>query len=154
MPITRERIGDDVVYTVTGPLDAQTVHRFFDLNYEDYQQLGDAIGIVIDLRQLTRLTVSGLSAAQSRMKGVVYDTPVAFLGEPDSLLMTFLSGLEALSSRARRRFHFFRGDEATVDDAVAWLDAWFESHPQERDELRGRITARPSPPRGQSEKAE
>lgn len=152
MAVTRKRVGDNVVYHLSGLLDAETVHQYFDLNYEDYHVLGDAIGVIIDFRELTRPTISGLSAAQSRMKGVVFDTPVAFVGRPDSILMAFLSGLEALSSQTRRRFRFFREGDDPIADASDWIDSWYELHGLDRDAIRGQITANPTPPRGEAEK--
>ena len=144
--VKNKRIGDDVVYTLAGNLDAAAAHHYFDLNYRDYHEIGDAIGVIIDLRAMERLTVAGLRVAQQRMSGVVFDTPVAFVGNPDSILLAFLSILEGLSSRTRSRFAFFREGEDPIADAVAWVGAWYEQHGIDREARRGRITAAPTPP--------
>lgn len=140
MPVERRREGDNVIYEIRGPLDVATAHQFADLNLADYQEIGDAIGAIIDYRQMTRLTIPGLRAAQGRYKGLVFNTPSAFVGSPDSLLVTFLRGLEALTSRGTSRFAFFDNLPA----AVVWIDDWYDSHNLNRQTLRGRVTAVPN----------
>lgn len=141
MPITHQRIGLNVIYTFDGPLNEEAAHQYFDLNYGDYHEIGDAIGLVLDFRHL-RFRVSGLLVASQRMKGVVFDTPVAFVGNPGNIFMTFLISLEALSSRGHKRFAFFN----TVDEALAWLDQWYVDRKLDRQELVGVITGNPTPP--------
>lgn len=143
MSVTRKRQGDNVIYTVEGKLDRAEMHQLFDLNYSDYYKIGDAIGAVIDFRQMSQLTISGLRVAQQRISGVVFNTPVAFVGRADSILIAFLSGFEALSSRGRRRFRFFRREEEPVAAALAWVDEWFEENNVDREAVRGRVTASP-----------
>jgi hypothetical protein len=137
MPVDRRREGDNVIYEIKGPLDVETAHRFADLNLGDYREIGDAIGAVVDYRQMTRLTIPGLRAAQSRYKGLIFNTPSAFVGNPDSLLVTFLRGLEALTSRGTSRFGFFDN----LSDAIAWIDAWYDTRQLDRERLRGQLTA-------------
>ena len=96
---------------------------------------------------MERLTLSGLSAVQRHMDGVVFNTPVAFVGNPDSVLRAFISGLEALTSMGQRRIRFFRGDDEAMAEALKWIDEWFSSHDIERDQVRGqRTTNVPLPP--------
>ncbi|NLF67194.1 MAG: hypothetical protein GX579_21610 [Chloroflexi bacterium] len=144
MPVIRERQGDTVIYRLDGPLDEAMVRQFFYLNYSDYKAIGDAIGAVVDLRPMTKVTIAGLRTVQGFMRGVVFDTPVAYLGRPDRIVSAFLSGLEALSSRRGHRFRFF--SEEHYDDplaaAVAWLDAWYVETGRDRAALRGKITTK------------
>ena len=144
MPVNRERHGDTVIYTLDGPLDEAMVRQFFRLNYSDYEAIGDAIGAVVDLRPMTKVTIAGLRTVQGFMRGVVFDTPVAYLGRPDRVVSAFLSGLEALSSRRGHRFRFF--SEEHYDDplaaAIAWLDAWYVETGRDRAALRGKITTK------------
>jgi hypothetical protein len=137
MPVERRREGDNVIYEIKGRLDAATAHQFADLNLADYREIGDAIGAIVDYRQMTGLTISGLRAAQARYKGLVFNTPSAFVGNPDSLLVTFLRGLEALTSRGTSRFSFFDN----LSEAVAWVDVWYDTHQLDRERLRGQVTA-------------
>lgn len=142
MPVIRARQGDTVIYTLDGPLDEAMVRQFFRFNYSDYTAIGDALGAVVDLRPMTKVTITGLRTVQGFMRGVVFDTPVAYVGRPDRVVSAFLSGLEALSSRRGHRFRFFREDD--YDDpmaaAVAWLDRWYEETGRNRAALRGQIT--------------
>jgi hypothetical protein len=137
MPVARRREGDNVIYEIQGPFDAATAQQLADVNLGDYQAIGDAIGAVIDFRQLTRLTIPGLRMIQNRFKGLVFNTPTALVGSPDSLLVTFMRGFEALTSRGTSRFAFFDNLPA----AVAWLDNWFDDHNLNRETLRGQVTA-------------
>jgi hypothetical protein len=121
--------------------DAECAHRYLDLNALDYNTIGDALGAIIDFRDMTRLTISGLRVGQERLKGVTFDTPVAFVGSPDSIIVTFLRGIEALTSRGRRRFAFFDNP----DEAARWIDSWFVTHHKDRAALRGQITTNVEP---------
>jgi hypothetical protein len=142
MPVKRQRQGDNVIYTLEGPLDAELVRQFFHFNYRDYGAIGDALGAVIDLRPMTRVTVAGLRTVQGFMRGVIFDTPVAFVGPPDPIVRAFLSGLEALSSRRGNRFRFFQDDEhqEPLVTAIAWLESWYEEQGRDRAALHGRIS--------------
>ncbi len=141
MSVTHMRDGLNVIYTFIGFLDEETVHHYFNLNYQDYHEVGDALGTVLDFRQM-RFRVSGLLAASQRMKGVVFDTPVAFVGNPGTVFFTFLTSLEALSSRGPKRFAFF----SSVDEAVRWNNHWFVERKLDRQSLIGVITGNPTPP--------
>jgi hypothetical protein len=142
MPVIWERQGDTVIYTLDGPLDEAMVRQFFYLNYRDYRTIGDAIGAVVDLRPMSRVTINGLRTVQGFMRGVVFDTPVAYIGPPDRIVRAFLTGLEALSSRRDNRFRFFQAEEHDdpIAAAVAWLDAWYVQAGRDRAALRGQIT--------------
>jgi hypothetical protein len=144
MPVIRERHGDTVVYSLDGPLDEAMVRQFFRLNYSDYKVVGDALGAVVDLRPMTKVTITGLRTVQGFMRGVVFDTPVAYLGRPDRIVSAFLSGLEALSSRRGNRFRYFREEDHAdpLAAAVAWLDAWYVETGRDRAALRGQITTK------------
>ncbi len=144
MPVQRQQRGDNVIYILEGPLDPELVREFFHHNYRDYGEMGDALGAVVDLRPMTRVTVAGLRTVQGFMRGVVFDTPVAFVGPPDPIVRAFLSGLEALSSRRGHRFRFFQDDgrKDPLIAAVAWLDDWYVEQGRDRAALRGRITTR------------
>ena len=89
-----------------------------------------------------RFRVSGLLVASQRMKGVVFDTPVAIVGNPGSIFLTFLTSLEALSSRGQKRFAFMD----SVEDALAWNDRWFVDRKLDREALIGLVTGNPTPP--------
>lgn len=142
MPVKRQRHGDTVTYTLEGPLDAEMVRQFFYYNYRDYGAIGDAIGAIVDLRPTTRITVAGLRTVQGFMRGVIFDTPVAFVGPSDPIVRAFLSGLEALTSRRGHRFRFFQDDEHNdpIEAATAWVDEWYQIQGRDRVSLRGRIT--------------
>ncbi len=141
MPILHQRDNLNVIYTFVGPLDEETTHQYFDLNYDDYHEIGDALGTVLDFRRL-RFRVSGLLVASQRMKGVVFDTPVAFVGNPGNIFLTFLTSLEALSSRGQKRFAFFN----RVEEALEWNNRWFDERGLDRQTLVGVITSNPTPP--------
>lgn len=141
MPVLHRRDGLNVIYTFVGPLDEECTHQYFDLNYADYHEIGDAIGTVIDIRQM-RFRVSGLLVATQRMKGVVFDTPVAFVGNPGNVFFTFLISLEALSSQGQKRFAFFND----VPEALEWNNRWFDERRLERQALFGVVTGNPTPP--------
>ena len=136
MPVIRTRQGDNVIYKITEVFDPKTAHQYHDLNALDYNEIGDALGAIIDIREMTRVTVGGLRVAQVRLNGVVFDTPVAFVGSPDSIVITFLRGLEALTSRGRSRFGFF----TNIEEAVKWIDAWYLTHHKNREALRGQVS--------------
>jgi hypothetical protein len=142
MPVSSTRLGETVIYRITGAFDPSTAHQYHDLNAADYNEIGDALGAVIDFREMTSVTVSGLRAAQSRLQGIVFDTPVAFVGSADSIIITFLRGVESLTSRGRTRFGFF----TDLDEAVAWIDSWYTTHHKDRDSLHGLVTTH-IPPR-------
>lgn len=142
MSVTHTRQKDTIIYTFTGHVDTHTAHCYFDLNYTDYHQIGDAIGVVMDIGN-AKVRFSALNAANSRMRGVVFNTPVAFVGKPDTAFATFLSMLEAMSSKGSRRFSYF----SNVDEAVAWIDNWFVERHLDRNALRGQVTATPTPPK-------
>jgi hypothetical protein len=141
-----ERSGYNVVYKISGPFDPATANAYQDLNAEDYYEIGDALGAIIDFREMTHVTVRGLHTVQNRLNGVIFDAPVAFVGHTNSIFMTFLRGVEALTSRGRQRFAFFD----TREEAKAWIDAWFEEHDKDRDALYGRISAAIARPAGQA----
>lgn len=136
MPVSSTRYGSTVIYKITGVFDPQTAHQYHDLNAIDYNEIGDALGAVIDFREMSSITVSGLRAAQARLQGVVFDTPVAFVGNADSIIITFLRGVESLTSRGRSRFGFF----TDLDEAVRWIDAWYVDNHKDREALYGRVT--------------
>ena len=94
------------------------------------------LGAIIDYQQMTRFTISGLRAIQENLRGVQFETPVAFIGNSDSILITFLKGLEALTSRGNSRFAFFDNS----DEASAWIDAWYTTNRKDRQALRGQIS--------------
>ncbi len=141
MPVIHQRDALNVIYTFVGPLDETCAHQYFDLNYYDYNEVGDALGTVIDIRQM-RFRVSGLLIAIQRMKGVVFDTPVAFVGNPGNVFLTFLMSLEALSSQSQKRFAFFN----EVPEALDWNNRWFEERKLDRQALIGVVTGNPTPP--------
>lgn len=141
MPVLYARQQDDVIYTFIGHIDSDAAHRYFDLNYADYHEIGDAIGVIIDISE-ARVRFGALNTASQRMKGVVYHTPVAFVGKPDTMLATFLAMLEAMSSKGARRFSYF----SEVESAIEWIEGWFEEQGLDRAGLRGQITATPTLP--------
>jgi hypothetical protein len=144
MPVTQSRSGDNVIYQLTGPFDAPTAHQLVDLNAADYSELGEALGAVIDFRQVSNITISGLRVVQTRLSNLSFEAaPVALLGQPDSLLTTFMRGLEALTSRGQNRYKIC----TSRAESLQWLDGWFAENNLERDALRGRVVAqyRPRP---------
>lgn len=141
MPISRKQEGDNVIYTITGPFDVETANQYQDMNAEDYNIIGDALGAIIDFRPMDKVTVSGLRTIQRRLQGVRFDTPVAFVGNTESIFITFLRGLEALTSRGKSRFGFF----ASMEEAVSWIDAWYITYHKDREQLRGQVTTEIKP---------
>jgi hypothetical protein len=135
MPVTVERRELDAIYTIVGPLDARAGHRLLDLNWHDYNEVGDALGAIIDIRQAS-LTVAGVRLVQKRLDGVVFDAPVAIVGSPNSVFITFLQTLDALTSRGRRRFSLL----TNVEEARDWIAQWYLENGKERDALRGQVT--------------
>ena len=134
MPVIRKEHegGWNVSYHLQGSFSVQLAREFLDLNIADYNQVGDALGAIIDISQM-RLSISGLRAAQDRLNGVVFDVPVAFVGRPNGMLITFLKGLEALTSRGRARFSFFTSEAEALD----WLNGWWAMNGKDREALRG-----------------
>jgi hypothetical protein len=143
MPVTNQQQGDTVIYTLSGPVDRECAMHYISLNVEDYNTIGDARGTVIDYSQMGRFSVSGLRIIQDSIKGVQFDTPVALVGNQDSIIVTFLRGLEALSSRGRSRFGFF----STVEECLYWIDSWYKSNQKDSDAMRGQISTKYGLPR-------
>jgi hypothetical protein len=85
---------------------------------------------------MSRFTISGLRIIQENLRGVQFETPVAFIGKPDSILITFLKGLEALTSRVNSRFAFFEN----VNEAEKWIESWYTTNRKDRNALRGHIS--------------
>ncbi|MCA9936175.1 MAG: hypothetical protein H6662_10465 [Ardenticatenaceae bacterium] len=141
MPVSRERRGHNVVYTITGPFDEIAANEYQDLNAIDYNTIGNALGAIIDARH-AYVTVRGLRAIQKRLGNVVFDVPVAFIGYQDSVFATFMRGLEILTSRgSKKRFQFVNN----VDEAVRWIDEWFELNKKDRLSLVGQVTTKIEP---------
>ncbi|MCB8945296.1 MAG: hypothetical protein H6658_16235 [Ardenticatenaceae bacterium] len=136
MAVEHQLEGDTAVYTIIGLFDRDTAKQYLSLNTQDYNQIGDALGAIIDYRQMTRFTISGLRIVQENLRGVQFETPVAFIGNPDSILITFLKGLEALTSRGNSRFSFFKD----LDEAQKWIDAWYVTNRKDRQALRGQVS--------------
>jgi hypothetical protein len=136
MPVTHKRQGDNAIYQLAGPFDAPTAHELIDLNAADYRELGEALGAVIDFRQVSNITISGLRVVQNRLSNLSFEAaPVALLGQPDSLLTTFMRGLEALTSRGHNRYKVCTSQA----EALLWLDGWFAQNELNREMLRGHI---------------
>ena len=136
MAINHTLEGDTAVYALVGLFDRVMAREFLHLNSVDYNRLGDALGAIIDYRQMTRFTISGLRVIQENLRGVQFETPVAFIGKPDSILITFLKGLEALTSRGNNRFSFFEDQNEALD----WIDSWYKTNRRDRNALRGQIS--------------
>ena len=138
MTVTNQRLNQNTVhYIFSGVLDSKDAHQFFDINFADYYEIGDAIGAILDFRHSKRTMLTALRTAQNRSKGVVFNTPVAVLGKPGSLLMYFLTTLDALSSKGKSRFAFL----SSVEEAEKWIEDWFLANNLERSALVGQITA-------------
>jgi hypothetical protein len=140
MPVQRHIKGYNATYTITGPFDEKTANEYQDLNALDYNQIGDALGAIIDIRQ-AYITVRGLRTIQRRLSNVVFDVPVAIIGQEDSVFAVFLRGVEILTSRGKRRFDFFDNEE----DATAWIDGWFKTYHKDRPTLYGQVSAQIAP---------
>ena len=136
MSVEHQVNGDTAVYVLIGLFDRDMAREFLTFNSTDYNQVGDALGAIIDYRQMTRFTISGLRTIQENLRGVQFETPVAFIGNSDSILITFLKGLEALTSRSSSRFAFFEN----YDEAKQWLDSWYTTNRKDRQALRGQIS--------------
>lgn len=147
MPIQRERVGYNIIYRVSGPFDTAVAHEFLNLNFKDYYEIGDALGAILDLRQMSRFTIAGLRVVMSRTKGLAFDTPFAVLGTNDSVALVFISNIEALTSRGKTRFKIFRRAEDSLEDALAWVNEWFPKYGIDRDGRSGRITVHPTLPK-------
>ena len=141
MPITRHQDGDDIVYEVSGPLNADTANLFLDMNFEDYHRLGDAIGALIDIRNSEgRITIAALQVLHTRMRGLVFDVPVAIIGPKKGDLYTFIRGLDPLTSRGTKRIRFV----SEVEEGKQWIAEWFAKRGRDRDMLRGTKTTEPT----------
>ena len=136
MTVRHEVDGDTAVYALVGLFDREMAREFLTHNSADYNQIGDALGAIIDYSEMTRFTISGLRIIQENLRGVQFETPVAFIGKPDSILITFLKGLEALTSRGNSRFAFFEN----TDEAKTWIESWYTTNRKDRNALRGRIS--------------
>ena len=136
MTVKHQRDGATAVYILIGLFDREMARDYLTLNSSDYNQVGDALGAVIDYREMTRFTISGLRVVQENLRGVQFETPVAFVGSPDSIVMTFLKGLEALTSRGKSRFSFFESTE----EAKEWIEAWYTANRKDRNALMGQIS--------------
>ena len=141
MPIKRLQDGDDIVYEVSGPLNADTANLFLDMNFEDYNSLGDALGALIDIRESEgRITISALQVLHTRMRGLVFDVPVAIVGPKKGDLYTFIRGLDPLTSRGTKRIRFV----TEIYEGKKWIAEWFEKRGRDRDMLRGKKTTQPT----------
>ena len=136
MAVDHQLDGDTAVYALVGLFDREMAREFLTQNSADYNQIGDALGAIIDYREMTRFTISGLRVVQENLRGVQFETPVAFIGKPDSILITFLKGLEALTSRGNSRFAFFEHAE----EAKRWIDSWYTANRKDRISLRGQVS--------------
>ena len=136
MPVIGSREENNAFYKIMGNFDTATAQEFLTLNSAGYNEIGDALGAIIDFREINRITISGLRTVQEATKDIQFDTPVALVGRPDSILVIFLRGFEALTSRRSTRFSFFND----VDEAVQWIDAWYISHRLNRQSLVGNIS--------------
>jgi hypothetical protein len=132
MPVTVERIEFDAVYAIVGRFDSRTAHWFIDLNFVDYNEVGDALGAIIDIQQAS-ITISGLRTAQKRLEGVAFDAPVVVVGDVNPVFVTFMHALEALTSRGQQRFHFVK----SVAEAQAWIAQWYVNNNKDRAALYG-----------------
>ena len=136
MAVEHQLEGDTVVYALIGLFDREMAREFLSFNSADYNKVGDALGAIIDYSEMTRFTISGLRIIQENLRGVQFETPVAFIGKPDSILITFLKGLEALTSRGNGRFAFFEN----MEEAKKWIDSWYTTNRKERHALRGQFS--------------
>ena len=138
MTVKHHLKGDTAVYALIGLFDREMAREFLIANSTDYNQVGDALGAIIDYSEMTRFTISGLRIIQENLRGVKFETPVAFIGKPDSILITFLKGLEALTSRNNSRFAFFED----MAEARQWIDAWYTTNRKDRNALRGQVSTK------------
>lgn len=146
MPVQRERVGNNMIYRVSGPFDTTVANDFLDLNFKDYYEIGDALGAILDLRQMSRFTIAGLRVVMFRTRGLAFDTPFAVLGTNDSVALVFISNIEALTSRGKTRFKVFRRSEDTLETALTWVNEWFPKYGIDRDGRSGRVTVYPTLP--------
>lgn len=136
MAVEHELDENTAVYALIGLFDREMAREFLAYNSADYNRVGDALGAIIDYSEMSRFTISGLRIIQENLRGVQFETPVAFIGKPDSILITFLKGLEALTSRGNSRFAFFED----VSEAQNWIDSWYTTNRKDRTALKGQIS--------------
>jgi hypothetical protein len=107
------------------------------MNFEDYNRIGDALGAIIDIRASERkVSIAGLQVLHTRMRGLVFDVPVAIVGPKKGDLYTFIRGLDPLTSRGTRRLRFV----TDIGEAKMWIAEWFHKRGRDRAMLRGKTT--------------
>ena len=142
MPVISKRNGYDVIYEFHGVVGRLETHQYFDLTYYDYHEIGDALGIIVDMRFIKRISLSAPRIIQTRTKGVIFNRPVAFLGAKDNFFITFMGTIEALTNQGLKRYSFCE----SVGEAKIWIGEWYKQQGKERQKLLGYITSNPTPP--------
>jgi hypothetical protein len=144
MPIIRSQDNLDFTYAMHGKGDAELVNEYFDIMYHDYETYGDAMGRIIDIRNVTTASISGLKQYELRMRGVVSEFPTVIVIKPSfEVAISFLRVFGTLSGRGEGRYKFFDN----IEDATNWLHNWFDERGLDREQLRGQKTMNfmPSP---------
>ena len=133
MPFTHERTGDTVLYTFYGRGTKQDVNLFFNTSIDYYEEIGDAYGLIIDIRQRTNIPVANLRAIQKNLKGMRSNMPIAVVTERPGPIKAIVLTFDALSGNGIRHTNFFK----TIPQARTWLDQWFVDTYGDRSSLRG-----------------
>ena len=135
MPFDHYRLNEDtVVSKFYGTITADELHEGVDCMLKAYEDIGDSVGLILDLSEKPRLGLGAMRAAQSRVHMLKFKIPSAILtNNPNGYLATFLQMLDNLNGRWGNNIFFCK----TQEEALVALDSWFIDKGLEREQLRG-----------------
>ena len=133
MPFTHERTGDTVVFTFIGDVSHEDINEFFALSYDFYDQIGEAYGIIIDIRGYQRISISKFKTIQKNLAGLESTVPTVLVLKRISTIKAIALTFDTITGRGVNHTGFCK----TVPDAYEWLDKWFAEHHESREALRG-----------------
>ena len=133
MPFIHERMGDTVLYTVTDKLTTEDVKHFLSTSFDYYEQIGEAYGIIIDMRGYERLSITTIKAMQSNVTGMESNVPLALVANIPSMLKAIALTIDALTGKGVPHTGFCK----TVPEAHEWLATWFTKTYGSRESMRG-----------------
>jgi hypothetical protein len=116
------------------------VEKLFDDILHNYKVIGDAMGIIVDLTQLTNVTVKSLRAVQKRSNGTSSRIPSVIIGAENFLLLTFIKNVARLTNGGHNL-----GYCSLVCDAEIWIENWFVAQNMLRQQVQGQYNLLQNP---------
>ena len=115
----RRHLDCNVIFELKERVTAFDVHALLFTCEQAYEEIGDAMGIVIDRQQATEIDFRAQVAAQHNLRKIANYAPIAIVGELEPvarlIVETFLS--------TRRKSIMATHD--TIEDALVWLEDWY-----------------------------